>query len=782
MKRPIVTSFMSLLVALFIPCISMAQEYITLTLDEDAMNDWIHLTITANGAWTVEGVKEETIQTNTKNYYTPTSREITIRGEITTLDCSEDKLVGLDLTHAKSLKKLWCFKNKITTLDVSMHPNLLWLHCYENSLQTLTLGDNEQLQRLYCYDNALTALDLSKAKNLRKVSCAKNQITAIDIRDLDLLNDFSCADNKIQTLDLSKSTALSSLWCNGNEISSLDLTAAPLLSVLDCSDNKITSLDLSKTPELLLLWCAGNLLESLQVSQTPKVTNLDCSRNKLTTLDLSSNTALWVLKCAGNELRTLDLSQHNNLTDILVEDNELTQLTVSPSATKLSKVDCYHNKLRGAALADLLTALPTKDSSTNSEISLIDTQSPQEENERISKEQLAALQAKGWRSLDYNNGTPIDLIPQEDPYMTLHTDLAIGDPITIQAVSSDGRAPRIEGVTVDTEGKTFVANQEITIRGDLASLTAPSIKMTSIDLSHQPSLTTLAIPSNRLTEIDLSHNSKLKSLDLSSNQISSMICGVHLNLTELDLSDNKLAHLDLSTLFTLQELTLSGNPITTINLEENRALRTLRCARTNLTSIDLSHNTKLEVLDLSSNALSALSLEGLKELRELQIYQNNIALQAMKQLFTDLPLRPQEGCIIEVGRVVVIDSESPREKNQFTENLLEILTPKHWQAFDFKGGANGGSGELILSNEHLSAPDRISISLAEGVIQIAGTKPHTLIRLITASGEAVVSISSHADGTAAFTTESLASSVYLLLIGSESYKLYVPSQLGADAL
>ena len=129
----------------------MAQEYITLMLGEDATNEWIHLTITANGPWTIEGVKEEAVQTSAKNYYTPTSREITIRGDITDLDCSEDQLVGLDLTHAKSLKKLWCFKNKIKTLDVSTHPDLLWLNCYENSLQKLTLGGNDRLQRLYCY-------------------------------------------------------------------------------------------------------------------------------------------------------------------------------------------------------------------------------------------------------------------------------------------------------------------------------------------------------------------------------------------------------------------------------------------------------------------------------------------------------------------------------------------------------------------------------------------------------------------------------------------------------
>lgn len=777
MKRPIVTTCLSLLVALLIPSLSMAQEYITLMLGEDATNEWIHLTITANGPWTIEGVKEEAVQTNAKNYYTPTSREITIRGEITDLDCSEDQLVGLDLTHAKSLKKLWCFKNKIKTLDVSTHPDLLWLNCYENSLQTLTLGGNDRLQRLYCYENELTALDLSKAKNLRKVSCAKNQISAIDISMLSQLNDFSCANNKIQTLDLSKSTALSSLWCNGNEISSLDLTNLSGLSVLDCSDNQITTLDLSYTPELLLLWCAGNQLESLQPALTPKVTNLDCSRNKLATLDLSSNTALWVLKCSGNKLRTLDLSQHMKLTDIFAEDNELTQLTVSPSATKLSKVNCYHNNLQGTALADLLTALPTHASQANAAITVIDTQSPQERNEHLSKEQIADLQAKGWRPLDYNNDNPIDLVPQAEPYMTLHTALSIGDPITIQAISNNGVAPRIEGLTVDTQGKTFVASQKITIRGDLASLSAPAIKMTAIDLSRQPNLKTLSLASNQLTKIDLSHNSKLKSLDLSGNQLRSIICGVHLDLTELNLADNLLANVDLSTLFTLRELTLSGNPITTINLEENRALETLLCARTNLTSIDLSHNTKLQVLDLSANALQALSLQGLKDLKEVRIYQNNIALDAMKQLLTDLPIRPQEGCIIDVGLITVIDSESTREKNQFADDFLEIIRPKYWQALDFKGGVNDGRGEVILSNEHIGARELVTIELVEGQVQVAGTTPHTLIRLVSISGEEIIATTSASDGMATIATASLERGSYILLVGDACYKLYLSMSL-----
>ena len=86
-----------------------SQESITFTLDVSNKPEFINLKVKANGPWTIEGASEET---SSKNRYTPTSNTITLKGEITSLDCSGNKIISLDLSKTKSLTALFCDKNE----------------------------------------------------------------------------------------------------------------------------------------------------------------------------------------------------------------------------------------------------------------------------------------------------------------------------------------------------------------------------------------------------------------------------------------------------------------------------------------------------------------------------------------------------------------------------------------------------------------------------------------------------------------------------------------------
>lgn len=753
-----------LLCLLFLPIFS--QESITLTIDPNEQPEYIHLTINANGEWMIKGVKEETVLNGSKNYYTPISKQITITGEITTLDCSENNLVALSLEKATHLKKLWCFKNTITSLDVSTHPDLIWLNCYENKLQHLTLGNNTKLQRLYCYDNELTTLDLSQAKNLMKISCANNQLTAIDIRELSSLRDFSCSQNKITELDLSKSENLSSLWCNSNEITSLNLTTTPLLGVLDCGNNLLSSLDLSSLPELLFLWCNGNQLGELNLSHTPKISNLNCSDNLLSVLDLSNNKELWVLNCAGNQIKEMNLSLHLKLTDVLVARNKLTTLRLNTEDIKLRQIECFQNELSQNAFSSLIGTLPPMAENTTAEIVLFDSQSSSEKND-FANAHLEALKAIGWKPFDYNGGEKKELEKKEDPFIKFHTNLEIGSNITLMAMNSDFTIPQMEGIVTDSKGNMTVTSQDITLKGDLHSLLASDIKITSIDISHAPNLAVLFAAYNQLTTIDLSKNGKLETLVLSNNQISHITWGTHLALKELYLYDNSLAQLDLSNFINLESLSVSNNQLTALNLEENRQLKELLCARMQLSELNLKNNVNLELLDISSNAFTSLSVNGLNKLKKLYLYQNQIPLASMEQLLSELPQREEK----DKALVMVVDSQSSLEKNQVSKELLKLIAPKNWNAYDFKGGINEGKGELLGNKQVIHTDSCPSFTKTKEGLFLYNLPPHQIVRLLSLQGEMLVATYTSLEGQCSLATTSLPQGVYILDVNSHSFKI-----------
>lgn len=78
------------------------------------------------------------------------------------LDCGNNNITSLDLTHNLRLRYLDCKKNKLNTLNVQHLTFLKEIYCHDNKLTTLDLGDNINLTDLFCYSNNITSLDLSK--------------------------------------------------------------------------------------------------------------------------------------------------------------------------------------------------------------------------------------------------------------------------------------------------------------------------------------------------------------------------------------------------------------------------------------------------------------------------------------------------------------------------------------------------------------------------------------------------------------------------------------------
>ena len=125
----------------------LAEGVITMTTSK-AVGETIALDIKANGNITIEGAQE----TGRKDYYGEelyrlSSQTITIRGDVTYLDCDYSRLTSLDVSGCTALTSLSCTSNQLTSLDVS--------GC-------------TALTKLDCSDNPLTSIDLSNCKSLKE--------------------------------------------------------------------------------------------------------------------------------------------------------------------------------------------------------------------------------------------------------------------------------------------------------------------------------------------------------------------------------------------------------------------------------------------------------------------------------------------------------------------------------------------------------------------------------------------------------------------------------------
>lgn len=120
--------------------------------------------------------------------------------------------------------------------------------------------------------------------------------------------------------------------------------------------------------------------------------------------------------------------------------------------------------------------------------------------------------------------------------------------------------------------------------------------------------------------------------------------------------------------------------------------------------------------------------------------------------------------------VMVIDSESKEEQNQFSDDFLKIIQPKNWQAFDFKGGANEGNG-ILLDCEDIIGSKEVSFAITQGRIVFFNVTQGSTIRLITPSGEVLNTIQTSTDLDASIDTETLPRGVYLLQIGPKCHRI-----------
>lgn len=308
------------------------------------------------------------------------------------LNCSSNILSALGVTANTKLKKLNCSGNQLTALDVTKNTALTELYCYRNSIrdegmQTLISSLHQNGGTLCAYDttndqNEMTTTNVADAKAKKWQVKAWDGSKYVDyaglfavyinatnfpdaafrnyVGDFDLNSNGYLTENEIDAV-----TEISVPMMNITSLKGIEYFTA--LTTLVCNSNKLTALDVTKNTALENLICVGNQLSALNVANCTTLYTLDCSENKLTTLDVTKNTALQMLYCNDNQLTALDMTAN----------------------TSLSTLYCHGNKITTGMQA-LISSLRQNGGGG------LYAYSPENEGNKITTEQVAAADVKGW--------------------------------------------------------------------------------------------------------------------------------------------------------------------------------------------------------------------------------------------------------------------------------------------------------------------------------------------------------------------------------------------------
>ncbi len=351
----------------------LAEGVITMTTSKP-VGSMIDLIIEANGNVTIEGVKEK--PRLGWGFYTLSNQTVTIRGNVTSLDCSNKQLTSLVVSGCTSLTKLDCLGNNLTSLNISGCTSLTTLNCSYNQLTNLNVSDCTALKKLNCYGNQLTNFNVSSYPTLSELNCGGNQLTNLNVSGHSALTKLFCHKNKLTTLDVSDCASLIELYCVTNQLTSLDVSNCPALTELSCIENQLTSLDASSCTALTVLGCGDNQLISLDVSSCTNLTSLYCANNLLTNLNLSDHKALTTLNCHNNFLRKIELA----------------------GCTSLVSLTCHMNQIKVREMANLVNSLPDLGSKVVGAFRVFYDGGYKDDGNVCLAAHVATAQAKGWKT------------------------------------------------------------------------------------------------------------------------------------------------------------------------------------------------------------------------------------------------------------------------------------------------------------------------------------------------------------------------------------------------
>ena len=244
------------------------------------------------------------------------------------LECEDNFLAELDLSHNTKLTHVDCWDNPLTSINLQGCTNLQYLNCSSTMLTELDLSGYANLFAIFCEDSTIEKLNLSGCEKLEVVDCEATALTELDLSGLINLANVDVEDSAIQKLNLSGCENVEVVDCEACQIQDLNLTGCKSLervyinycenlTKVDFSD--CTALEaihaecslaleemiLGSHPELYFIYCSDDSLKALNVTGCPKLEELYCSNNKLSELKLNRNPEIYALAVDNNPMEKI---------------------------------------------------------------------------------------------------------------------------------------------------------------------------------------------------------------------------------------------------------------------------------------------------------------------------------------------------------------------------------------------------------------------------------------------------------------------------------------------
>ncbi|QNL96689.1 leucine-rich repeat domain-containing protein [Treponema sp. Marseille-Q4132] len=190
----------------------------SLILSPDKLDITVKGTTADGTSVTVEGCTETTLISGIETVLHAKGSLVILKGKITSLDCSVNRLNSLNVQGLTALQVLSCVGNRLTELNVQGLTALKELVCWGNQLNSLNVQGLTALQVLNCFGNRLTELNVQGLTALQVLNCSGNRLTALNVQGLIALQTLNCFANQLTALNVQGLTALKELLCGENQL------------------------------------------------------------------------------------------------------------------------------------------------------------------------------------------------------------------------------------------------------------------------------------------------------------------------------------------------------------------------------------------------------------------------------------------------------------------------------------------------------------------------------------------------------------------------------------
>ena len=137
----------------------------SLILSPDKLDITVKGTTADGTSVTVEGCTETTLISGIETVLHAKGSLVILKGKITSLDCSVNRLNSLNVQGLTALQVLSCVGNRLTALNVQGLTALQTLNCFANQLTALNVQGLTALKELLCGENQLNADAFKKLFN-----------------------------------------------------------------------------------------------------------------------------------------------------------------------------------------------------------------------------------------------------------------------------------------------------------------------------------------------------------------------------------------------------------------------------------------------------------------------------------------------------------------------------------------------------------------------------------------------------------------------------------------